>query len=134
VAAEAMWDSAVEGDTDEEQEAQPKRSRGRPNGGKSRKTAPEQLMDPDALTTADPNEAIITNLEARRQRSARGRAVFALTFFPYDCKGMDERMVQYMLEEYAILIMYTIHSIALSASRSLRDLDALSIHAFILPS
>jgi hypothetical protein len=88
-----MGDSAMEGDTDEEQEAQPKRSRGRPRGGKSRKTATEQLTD--SLTTADPNEAVITDLGARHRRSARGRAVFAPTFLSYKWKGMDERMVQY---------------------------------------
>jgi hypothetical protein len=93
VAAEVMGVCAMEGDNVEEQEAQPKRSRGRPRGGKSRKTAAEQLTD--SLTTADPNEAVITDLGARHRRSARGRAVFAPTYLSYNWKGMDERMVQY---------------------------------------
>jgi hypothetical protein len=93
VAAEVTGDSAMEGDTDEEQEAQLKRFRGRPRSGKSRKTATDLEQLTDSLTIADPNEAVITDLEARHRRSARGRAVFAPTFLSYNWEGMDERMV-----------------------------------------
>lgn len=93
LSTETIWDSAVEGDTEEEQEAQTKRSRGRPepNGSKSRKTAIEQPTD--TLTIADPNQIAITDLDARHRQSARrGRPVFAPAFWSAsDRKGMDER-------------------------------------------